>query len=238
MPLYARNYPYRRPKRILARPYRRRRPTYRRKFRKIRKLPYAGVGKSKIIKMKYCQQISLNPTAGAKVVNVFVANGMYDPDATGTGHQPLGFDQWMTFFDHYNVLGAKITMEYISDTGAPVTPCYFGILLSDDGVSVLAKSNIEHLLESRQTTHKVGVGGDNASSKKLKAVKYFSSKKFFGRNPVQTDLKGSSITNPSEKAFFECWAASVNGNDPVYANFLVTIEYIAKLTEPHGFPQS
>jgi len=33
---------------------------------------------------------------------------MYDPDITGTGHQPAGFDQMMLSYEHYIVTRARI----------------------------------------------------------------------------------------------------------------------------------
>ena len=38
----------------------------------------------------------------------FRGNSLVDPDYTGTGHQPRGFDQWAAFYNDYKVLGSKI----------------------------------------------------------------------------------------------------------------------------------
>ena len=45
------------------------------------------------------------------VSHVFRGNSLYDPDATGIGVQPYGFDQVCpTFFNNYNVRSSKITV--------------------------------------------------------------------------------------------------------------------------------
>ena len=58
------------------------------------------------------------------------------PNHTGVGHQPLYFDQLMTIYNHYIVIGAKITVKFYS------VPCYYSSqcmpLPNDDGTIVPA----------------------------------------------------------------------------------------------------
>ena len=56
----------------------------------------------------YSDQITLNPAAGTVSKHVFSANGLFDPNITGVGHQPRGFDQYMALYNHYTVIGARI----------------------------------------------------------------------------------------------------------------------------------
>lgn len=37
----------------------------------------------------------------------FRINSLFDPDFTGTGSQPVGFDQWMALYDRYRVLAVE-----------------------------------------------------------------------------------------------------------------------------------
>ena len=62
----------------------------------------------------YCEpgQV-LNPGLGGSLASkVFTCNGLYDPDVSGTGHQPRGFDQMMALYDHYVVTKCKMTVMY------------------------------------------------------------------------------------------------------------------------------
>lgn len=45
---------------------------------------------------------------------VFRLNSLYDPDLTGTGHQPYGFDQYAALFNRYKV--DKVTVDVIFTT--------------------------------------------------------------------------------------------------------------------------
>ena len=44
--------------------------------------------------------------------NQFRINSVFDPDATYTGHQPLGFDQLSTFYNRYIVTRCDVTSVY------------------------------------------------------------------------------------------------------------------------------
>ena len=47
-----------------------------------------------------------------------------DPNHTGVGHQPLYFDQLMTIYNHYIVIGAKITVKFTAYPATiPVNVC-------------------------------------------------------------------------------------------------------------------
>ena len=39
-------------------------------------------------------------------------NSLFDPDQTGTGHQPYYFDQFAALYNRYTVLGSKLTAEF------------------------------------------------------------------------------------------------------------------------------
>ena len=70
-------------------------------------------------KFNYFNGFNLDVGAvGIPASYVFSANGLYDPNITGIGHQPRGFDQLMALYDHYVVIGVRaILTVHGSDTG-------------------------------------------------------------------------------------------------------------------------
>lgn len=74
--------------------------------------------------LRYADTKNYNPlSAGTAQGNLYCINGLFDPDVTGTGHQPMGFDQYMSQYRHYMVYAARVTL--IATTGAiyqPITP--------------------------------------------------------------------------------------------------------------------
>lgn len=65
-------------------------------------------------KLTYNQTVAISD-AGAEFDYVFRANSLFDPDLTGTGHQPRGFDQWATFYGQYKVHSCGYHVEFAAD---------------------------------------------------------------------------------------------------------------------------
>jgi len=65
--------------------------------------------------LKYVQSNSLNATASGLAVQVFRVNNPYDPDYTGTGHQPMWYDTYTAIYDGVRVTKATITMTMTSN---------------------------------------------------------------------------------------------------------------------------
>jgi len=45
-------------------------------------------------------------------------NSLYDPDYTGGGHQPYGFDQWSAFYNRYRVDKVELDLKMINNNSA------------------------------------------------------------------------------------------------------------------------
>lgn len=205
-----------------------------------RSLPLAGNPRCKLVKLRYAETIAINAPIGGVGSYVFRANDLYDPNYTGTGHQPLGFDQLMQYYNHFTVIGSKCTVMFTPSSGVGgLTPGLLGVALSDGGVTVSGYANTNHLLEGRQTGMKTMWLGDPASmGSRRSVVKTFSHNKFFCRPSTNTEFKGNVGGSPQETAFYEVFVASVNSNDPASMILTVVIDYIALMSEPRDLPQS
>jgi hypothetical protein len=53
--------------------------------------------------MKYCDQFLVTIAAGTVSDQIYRANSLFDPDRTGVGHQPRGFDQLTPLYNRYRV---------------------------------------------------------------------------------------------------------------------------------------
>lgn len=62
-------------------------------------------------KLLFGSIVAINPAAGVCGVHTFRANDLYDPNLTGAGHQPRGFDQLMTLYNKFKVHASKITVQ-------------------------------------------------------------------------------------------------------------------------------
>lgn len=110
--------------------YKRKRPAGRRRYRGKRRFRgRRAPGPTKVIsvsspipdqyfaKLKYSDQFFLTSTAGI-TSHLFRANSINDPNYTGIGHQPFGYDQLAELYGKQKVYGCKyrFTFQNISTT--------------------------------------------------------------------------------------------------------------------------
>lgn len=219
--------------------YPKRKPRRRkRRMRRYKKLPPVGMPSKQLVRLRYCDEITMDPGSGQIQTYNFSANGMYDPDITATlGHQPLYFDQYMSNYDHFTVIGSKIKVTVLPHDNAYATNAYplaFGVNVSDD--TTFQYTSLAQIIESNQNrgmwrSANNSLTGANYKGKHPQIVRKFSAKKFF-QNALADSNKGTVATNPSDQAYYTVWASSVDSNDPARTSFLVELEYIALLTEP------
>lgn len=182
-----------------------------------------------VTKLAYNQQFLLSGAAGATAVRVFDASTLYDPDYTGTGHQPLGFDQIMPMYDHYVVLGSKITCRF-----APGTP---SMVIGVSGNAVVTpKTDPSHYIEAGATSHMAVVYQANMPI----INQTYSPKIHLGiDDPMAADkLQGTASSNPTDNWFYHVFAAPFNSGESVSCYVDVTIEYTAAFIEPVQLAQS
>lgn len=203
----------------------RRRP-YRRRPRRalIRKSP---MPLKFATKLRYVDNFTLDGAAsGFATVKVFNAGGLYDPDTSGGGHQPRGFDQLMAMFDHYVVIGSRITVD-IAASSVESQNQICGVALRDG--ATVAAAPVDYLelgtVRSRQMT---------PANPRAKFTLNYSPKRFLGRSSVMSDstLKGSVGANPTESAYFHIFTAGQNSSDPAACTVFVTVDYLAVFIEP------
>lgn len=191
-------------------------------------------------KFRYCGQAVLDPgTAGTAAVHVINAMGLYDLDYTGVGHQPRGFDELMAMYDHYQVVGAKITVSFAQEYGSNYPPFYIGIALKDTNASY---SDPNDYLEGRNIVSRVmPANATNASSRVMNLTKCFSLRKFLSvTKPLSSNqYRGGHVTNPSDSAYFHIFCAPVNsGSDEASITVAFRVEYLTVMTEPRNPAQS
>lgn len=206
-------------------------------------LPLAGFPKQKVVRLRYVKEIEIvTPNTGLSKSLPFVANGMYDPYYPIGGHQPKGFDQWMTVYNHYNVLGSKISVK-MSGTGQDNFA--WGVTRTPQPNELDGKT-LPYILENRYNRGYTITGTENGgyanNPTRINTTRHavYSQKKQYGKNSTSTaELIGNDGTNPSEITCFEIWACPIQGQLATKTiDFVVTLDFIALLTEPKVLDQS
>lgn len=203
----------------------------RKRMGRLMKPSWFPFGKSRTCKLRYAESININPGAGVAGQYIFSCNSLYDPNVSGTGHQPYGFDQLMALYNHYTVTGARCRVTMIGTDNLVYT---LGIKLSDS--SSLSSTVPDSLLEQPGFKKKI-VSYANAIGRNYITCN-FSCKKFFrhpSKNFILSDdtLSGTSSTNPVEQAYFIIvLAPAIALQDLANCTLQVEIDYVATFTGP------
>ena len=174
----------------------------------------------------------MTSTAGAMQTKIVRANDIFDPDYTGTGHQPMGFDQWAVLYNHFVVLGSKVTCRFVLDADEN-DPAYVGVYISDD--TTTPYTDASECIESKKGQTKILARPDKAGH----VTATYSAKRFYNVTDVKdnVDRLGSTVTaSPTEQALFHYWLQGVN--ETINGDVDVTIEYIVMFSEPKDLAQS
>lgn len=200
-----------------------------RKFLPVRSLASIGLGfPAKLVQtLKYCENVSF--TTGATLARYhFSTNGIYDPNTTGTGHQPGYFDVMSAIYNHYVVMGSRCKITFAIDTASTTKSFWCAGLLNDDTTAI---SGISMQAITEQTQAKLLCLSPNNSDQNSIVMTY-SAKKSFGTGYLdQSNLQGNSTANPTEQQYFDYYVICVDGSTAATVYAHVEIEYIVMWRE-------
>jgi len=175
-----------------------------------------------IRKMKWAinsgQMNTMSSTTGALATNkVYRANDLYDPYQTGVGDQPRGFDQMMTMFRHFCVLGSKIVTVWSYGVGSSTSRNMTCSIILKDGTTAMSDSKdiVEH--------PRVKLGQLAAESDKLTLVHKYS----WRMNGVsdaldEAGLWGTSSASPADQWYYHINSYCTDGGseDSVFTGYI------------------
>lgn len=184
-----------------------------------------GFPKMLKFKHKYATQRLFTTTSGVATTYVFRANGMYDPDFTGVGHQPLYFDQMGTVYNHWYVVASKIKWTFVPDGTSVQAPYRITCYVDDDSTPSGALTP-DGASEQTGSVVKVCQGGVNPSKETI--TMYYDAQKTWGNNVLANSRQRGTVANdPSEQIFFHGQVTPLNGSSTVTVYAIVEIEYTA-----------
>jgi len=208
------------------------RPGNRRSIGKIRRfLPLSGFPEKKLCKLRYVETITLADasTPGLVLTHPFSVNSCYDPNALVGGHQPYGFDQWALIYNHYKVLGSKMTLR-ASNVASTQAGSIFGIKVDDDAsVTVSANS----LMEQKDSKYEVVVG---QNAPRILTKKWSLRKTM---DPTDDGVSAQVGASPADQEYFVVYASAANQAATLGSiTFQVQIDYIVQFHEMKDFANS
>lgn len=177
------------------------------------------------VRLRYVDVLTMTSTAGAITKNAFSMNSLYDPDYTGVGHQPYGFDQWGALYQYYTVLGSKLTCHWSpnsqDDNAHPFGPWHVGVVGDDDGSTPGSGVTSAELPRCDSKL----LGTKNAGSNIVETVVTYSPQRDLGADPYDDSVGALISASPSKQYYGVAWAQDIPGNTSVLT-LKVEIEYV------------
>lgn len=193
-----------------------------------------GFPKKLCTTLKYREIINHYNNLGSNVFFKFNCNGCFDPNNTGTGHQPYYFDQYMAIYDHYTVIGSKITIKVVPST-VPTVAMYLSLSQNDD--TTQTNNTVMGTSEQSNGSSAIIPAGSTDTVKIL--TNKWSAKKTFGGSVLGNDnLQGTASANPSEVTVWSVGLTSLDAVSSVNVYFEVCIDYIVVFEELKDIAQS
>lgn len=195
-----------------------RQPKSKRRPQKGNPPSYSGFGKQTFPKhlcntLTYVEQQPLTLTTGFGKY-IFSANGLFDPNITGTGHQPLYFDQLTALYNHYTVVRSRIQVNVVGQT-AFTSPYFISLYVDDDTTTAT-----DALLASERVGSSFSAATPAVAPFDVLNASW-DARKFFGPNPQdQAELRGTSSANPTEQSYFVIQAYDPSGSSSTLQMFV------------------
>lgn len=171
-------------------------------------------------------------TAGAGAMATFRLNSLYDPDLTGTGKQPLGFDQYTAIFNRYRVLSCSWKITFLNallntEAGSRVQRVGFYTSSSNS----VASDPEAWVAQLGAKSHLLGPSTGNMGVRTFRGKTDFSN--VFGVRKVElTDLDYSATYNasPTRVAYLHCWTSALSAAGAI-ANYCTEFTFVAELSD-------
>lgn len=152
----------------------------------VARLPKFYIPDRTIAKLSYIDTKTHTPTTTPSQ-NVYNGNFIYDPDNTGTGHQPFYFDQMTPLYEKFMVRGCKIQIQVTAATNA--IPYFVQISATKDAGLV---ADVTTDMERPNVITKISSG----SAPNVRLSMYRSTKKIAGPHGIDDLTHGNDTTPP------------------------------------------
>jgi len=192
-----------------------------------------GFPKKMQMNMKYLENTVITSTTGNFAAYNWSCNGLYDPNITGTGHQPMYFDQMTALYNHYCVIGSKITVNFLPNA-SNVGLIAVGVFVNDNA-GITPTTYLGCGEQTLATTKYISYN----ASKPVVIQKKWAAKKYFGGSVLaNTELQGDASLNPTEQSYYSVYVQSLDLASTIAVSVNVKMEFIVMWKELKDLAQS
>jgi hypothetical protein len=198
--------------------------------------PSDGFDSRQFVCLYYSDSYTSNLGAFTAVNQQYRMNSLFDPDLTGTGHQPYRFDQLATFFARYRVR----KFEYLVQFQSTSMPLWTGVgpTNGDLATPVTTAATFNQACEVNRINHKAQCY-NGAPSVIYKGVVDLAKLGGTTYSAYNSDDRYQALvtTNPTELLYFNVMAYNPSGGT-VVLYFSVRLKFYTEFFDPVVVAQS
>lgn len=194
----------------------------------LSRIPGLGFPHSMLSNLRYCDIITLTSTSGAFAKNIFRWNSTFDPDLTGTGHQPLFRDTFAAIYDQYAVVSASIEVQFINNSTSPLV-C--GLSNED---SSNTPSTVDAVMEQAEGQHQLLPPQTGSLSSHTFRMNW-DCKKMLRIDPFASETYKTAVgSNPTEESDVAVWCFTPDGSTATITFAVTLVQHVlwTELTTP------
>jgi len=180
-----------------------------------------GVADTARVTLRYVQELSIASTAGAYTTNVFRGNGAFDPDQTGTGAQPVWYDDYSAMYNRNRCLGSRIFVVPTQSTNTGLCT-YVGITPQHQTTSM---ATVAQAVSQPYTefTSCSPYSPTRVLSQSMGTSKYLG---YPGGGMMGSDaLENLYSASPAHQWYWHVWMRSADGSTSITNSIIVIIDY-------------
>lgn len=180
---------------------------------------------------QYCEFVYFEPffniTSTLGVVNThrFTLSGLFDPNLTGSGHQPTNFDQLMLMFERYCVYEVDYKIIYRANAGSSNSGQICGVMVTDQSAVPLdVETYIENGMSQWSVVDQVlGASNTRTFTGKVDLAKCHG----ISRDQLLGDdiYKGTANVNPAEVIILNCFMQTHGDSSTTSGKFSVELRF-------------
>jgi hypothetical protein len=170
---------------------------------------------------------------------VFRLNSCFDPDETGVGHQPYGWDQITPFYGTYKVIKCDVDIQFSFPSAAGVV-CGVNAIIAGDTYDITGKSLSSVSEQPMSNVSRVPTAGNQTyrfrRSFPMGAIYGITEAQF--RNTILS-FASATNTNPTVTARIQTAIASLNSSDSTATVYVqARLVYHVEMYQRVVLPQS
>lgn len=188
------------------------------------------------VKMVYSNLTTIASTSGAVGTNQYRGNSLFDPDYSGTGTQPSGFDELASLYERYRVLGSTCIVNFVSNTSQNDDLCVF-----PTNTATLVGTDNTIRAEYPYAQRKIA-NVYQAPPSNTRFAQYMSTSKMYGVSKQKVrdeeDYSAATTANPSNSFFWNVSYQAVDRASTQSLYYTIRIEYYCTFYKRRALNQS